>query len=182
MWNNSVHRLLISLALVAAAFPSLTAAQGFDVGKLYAGAGLSQNRITGSMSGVGKSGAALGVQAFAGYQFAEVIPKLHIDGEVGYLDSGDMKTDVTACGPIVGCVTTTVKTRAKGPWVTGVVRYMISPNILAIGRAGHDFGDDNGFMFGAGIGFILTRKLTARLEFVERQNTQSLQANAVLRF
>jgi len=160
-------RLLVA-GLIAMGLSSVAAAQGLDTKKLFFGAGLSSN----SMSGFDN---AIGYQFFGGYGFGEVSPKLFVDAEIGYMDSGKMKRDV--CFGFFGC--TTAEAQAKGLWANGVGRFMVSPNVELIGRAGLDFGDDDGFMFGIGAGLLLDKKSKLRLEYVERDNVNSLQLNFV---
>jgi len=52
-------------------------------------------------------------------------------------------------------------------------------NVVA--RAGLDIGDDDGFMFGAGLGFNLNPKMELRGEYVMRDTVDSLQVNFVMR-
>jgi hypothetical protein len=134
-------------------------AQGFETSKLFFGAGLSSNDVSGSDS-------ATGYQIFGGYGFGEVTPKVFIDAEVGYMDTGNM----TRRGGNV---------KANGLWANGVGRLMLAPSIELIGRLGMDFGDDDGLMAGIGVGFLLTRSLKLRLEFVQRDNVDSVQLNFV---
>ena len=51
--------------------------------------------------------------------------------------------------------------------------------IKLIGRAGYDFGDDDGFIVGVGAGYILNKNLKLRLEYVARDHVDSLQFNVV---
>lgn len=150
------------IGFIALALSSIASAQGLDTGKLFFGAGLSSNEVSGSDSGTG-------FQIFAGYGLAEVAPKVFIDAEVGYMDTGDMSRG--ALGDV----------SANGLWATVVGRYMISPTVELIGRLGLDFGDDDGLVAGIGVGFLLTRKVKLRLEYVQRDNVDSVQFNLVYR-
>lgn len=153
----------MSVAILAAGFCSAAVAQGFAFNKrnLFFGGGLSENSVSDSNNGTG-------VQAFGGYTFAEVAPKLYVDAEAGYLDSGNMRLR----GP-------QVDVRNKGLWTTGVARYLVVPNVELLARAGVDVGDDDGLMFGLGAGFLISRNLKLRLEFVSRDKSDSLQFNVV---
>jgi opacity protein-like surface antigen len=162
---------MLVVAFIATGISSIASAQGFDNKKLFAGAGLSLNKFTGSDYG-------RGIQVFGGYDFGEVAPKLHIDAEVGFMDTGKMTT--TACAAIFGSFS--CNSKATGLWATGVVRYMADPHIEFFGRAGQDIGDDDGFMFGAGAGYLINRNVKLRLEYVERQHVKSVQINAVYLF
>src|SRR6266699_6533366 len=78
-------------------------------------------------------------------------------------------TGVQTCAlPISGCSGTFCNASASGLWTSGVVRYLVAPNVELIGRAGLDFGDDDGLLFGIGAGYIVNRNLKLRLEFVAR--------------
>jgi hypothetical protein len=149
----------MAIALIGMALSSVAVAQGLDTSKLFFGAGLSSNDVSGSDS-------ATGYQIFGGYGFGEVTPKVFIDAEVGYMDTGNM----TRRGGNV---------KANGLWANGVGRLMLAPSIELIGRLGMDFGDDDGLMAGIGVGFLLTRSLKLRLEFVQRDNVDSVQLNFV---
>src|SRR5712691_8100269 len=146
---------------------SVASAQSFDTRNLFFGGGLSQNKI--DVSGV-KSKTGTGYQFFGGYTFGQIAPQFRVDAELGYMDSGNVEKSVfTVCG----------SGKAKGLWATGVARYRVAPQIDLIGRAGLDFGDDDGFMFGFGGGYLLNRNSQLRLEYVVRQNVNSLQFNFV---
>jgi opacity protein-like surface antigen len=145
---------LIGLALSAGA-----GAQGFDASKLFFGGGLSSNDVSGSDN-------ATGYQIFGGYGFGEVTRNVFIDAEVGYMDTGSM----TRGGSSV---------KAKGLWANGVGRLLVTPNIELLGRLGLDFGDDDGLMAGIGVGFLVTKTLKLRLEYVQRDDVNSVQFNFV---
>jgi len=166
---KKVIGLLAAACLVLGA-SGVEAAQGFNNKNLYGGAGLGYNSASGLDS-------AIGFQFFGGYTFGEVQPRLSVDAEVGYMDSGNMTRTVCTLG-----VCATGSAKATGLWATGVARYSLSPTMELIGRAGFDFGDDDGFMFGVGLGFPVNKQVTLRGELVERQNIESLQFNAVFRF
>jgi hypothetical protein len=149
------------IGFIAVGLSSAAMAQGFDTKKLFFGAGLSSNDVSGFDDGTG-------YQFFGGYGFGEVSPKVFIDAEVGYMDTGKMERSSPSGNA-----------RAKGLWATGVGRLMVSPNFELLGRLGLDFGDDDGLMFGVGGGLILTKNAKLRVEFVERDDVSSLQFNFV---
>lgn len=149
---------MMAVALVAIGFSSVAAAQGFDQRRLFFGAGLSSNSVSGSDNN------PTGFQFFGGYNFAEIAPKFQVDAEVGYMDSGKFK-------PGNG--------KANGVWATGLGRYMVAPQVELIARLGYDFGDDDGFMAGLGAGYIVNPHLKLRLEYVARDNIDSIQFNVV---
>ena len=151
----------IAVALIATGLCSVAAAQGFDNRRLFFGAGLSQNPVSGADNGTG-------FQIFGGYNFPELAPKFSVDAEAGFMDTGKMKM-TGAPGDA----------EADGLWASGVARYMVAPSVELLGRAGYDFGDDDGFLFGIGGGYIVNKNLKLRLEYVWRDNVDSLQFNVV---
>jgi hypothetical protein len=155
---------IVTVALVAIVFSSTAAAQKFDQRKLFFGAGLSSNSVDGADNN------PIGFQFFGGYNFGELAPKFQMDAEVGYMDSGKFKTSAFGF---------TAESSAKGLWATAVPRYMITPQIELIGRLGYDFGDDDGLMVGVGGGYIVNKNLKLRVEYVIRDNIDSLQFNVV---
>ncbi len=161
------YAFLLAAALIAA--PSVQAAQttggGLDTRQLYVGAGLGFNSVS-------NSDTALGFQFLGGYHLGRIANNLQADIEVGYMDTGNM--DVSVNTPF-GTVTNTV--RDNGLWATGVLRYALNPQIDLIGRAGFDFGDDDGFMAGVGLGYNLSKQSQLRGEYVARDNVDSIQVN-----
>ena len=155
---------VMALALIAMLFSSAAAGQGFDLRRLFFGAGVSQNKVSGLDN-------ATGFQVFGGYNFPAIARNFYVDAEAGYMDTGKLKAP--------GCAGPFCNAKASGPWTTGVARYLVAPNVELIGRAGYDFGDDDGFMFGIGAGYIVNKNLKLRLEFVARDHVDSLQFNAV---
>ena len=148
-----------AIGIIAMALSSVAPAQGFDASKLFFGAGLSSNDVSGSDN-------ATGWQLFGGYGFGEVTSKVFIDAEIGYMDTGNMTRGNR-------------KEKANGLWATGVGRLMVHPSVELIGRLGLDFGDDDGLMAGIGVGFVLTKNLKLRFEYVQRDNVNSVQFNLV---
>jgi hypothetical protein len=148
-----------AIGLIGMALSSVALAQGFDTNKLFFGAGVSSNDVSGSDS-------ATGFQIFGGYGFGEVTRSVFIDAEVGYMDTGNMSRP----GGNV---------KAKGLWASGVGRLMVAPSVELIGRLGFDFGDDDGLLAGIGAGLLLTKNFKLRLEYVQRDNVNSVQFNIV---
>ncbi len=157
-----IRVLLIGLAgmAISAVADAQAQSRGFDAGKLFFGAGLSSNDTSGSDD-------ATGWQLFGGYGFGEVTRNVFIDAEVGYMDTGNMSRPGRS------------DAKANGLWATGVGRLLVTPGIEVLGRLGLDFGDDDGLMAGIGVGFIVARNIKLRLEFVQRDNVDSLQFNFV---
>lgn len=154
---NTIRAAVI--AVIGMTLSSVSPAQVIDTSRLFVGGGVSSNDVSGSDS-------AVGWQIFGGYEFGEVSRNVFIDAEVGYMDTGDMEK---AGGDV----------KYNGLWATAVGRLLLTPTIELLGRAGMDFGDDDGFMAGIGVGFLITKKLKLRFEYVERDNTDSVQFNLV---
>lgn len=148
-----------AFGIFAMAISSVAPAQGFDTAKLFFGAGVSSNEVSGSDS-------ATGFQFFGGYGFGEVTRNVFVDAEIGYMDTGSMTTG-------------TRKEKANGLWAAGVGRLMVHPSVELIGRLGLDFGDDDGLLAGVGVGLVLTKNFRLRLEYVQRDRVDSIQFNFV---
>src|SRR5438445_11551609 len=124
---------VMALALIGMVFSSAAAGQGFDLRRLFFGAGVSQNKVSGLDNGTG-------FQIFGGYNFPAIARNFYVDAEAGYMDTGKFKRTL----PVIGAV----ETKAKGLWGSGVARYMVAPQVELLGRLGYDFGDDDGVLFG----------------------------------
>ena len=162
----SKFRMLTAVVMTMVLSSAMAAEGGFDNQKLYLGAGLSSNSLSGTDS-------SIGWQVLGGYEIAEVVKNIFVDAEVGYMDTGNM--DVNC--PIINCGST----RARGLWATGVGRVLASPQVELLARFGYDFGDDDGFMGGIGAGYILNKQTKLRVEFVERDHVDSVQFNVVFK-
>lgn len=158
-------RVVAAAAMIAACSAAMAQQRGsgFDSNRLFFGAGISQNDIARSDDGTG-------YQFFGGYEFGEVAKNIVADVEVGYMNTGNMDLP----GPAGS-------SKAKGLWTTGVGRLVLNPQWELLGRAGIDFGDDDGFMLGVGAGFHIDQQSTLRFELVERDEVSSLQVNFVYR-
>jgi hypothetical protein len=154
---NAIRAVVIGL--IGMVLSSAAVAQAVDTSRLFFGAGLSSNEVSGSDS-------AVGWQVFGGYGFGQVASNLYFDAEVGYMDTGDMERP----GGDV---------KANGLWAAGVGRFLATPNIELLGRLGLDFGDDDGLLGGVGAGLILTKNIKLRLEYVQRDKVDSWQFNLV---
>ena len=141
-----------------------------DTKNIYFGGGLGLNSMSGFDSG-------MGFQFFGGYEFPVKMGKGSLSVEVGYMDTGDMETTVNI--PFVGSYT--VDASASGLWTNAVFSLPLQDKLNLVARAGLDFGDDDGFMIGAGIGFELNAKMELRGEYVIRDNINSIQANFVVK-
>lgn len=166
-----ITKTITFLLLTATLACNTAAAEGknqttIDTKQLYFGGGVSLNDI-----GFGDD--AVGFQVFAGLPIPIEMGKAKLMGEVGYMDTGDFDVNLGPFG--------TVSQSANGIWANAVVDVPLQNNISLIGRAGLDFGDDDGLMIGGGLGFQTGSKLEVRVEYVIRDNIDSLQANVVFR-
>jgi hypothetical protein len=139
-------------------------------GDLYGGGGFASNSLDGTSEN------ATGFQLFVGYDLKTVkLGTARVAVEAGYMDSGDF--DFCPGFAIPGC-----SASFDGLWGTGVVSLAVAKQVDFIGRIGLDIGDDDGIMFGVGLGFALDQKIQLRGEYVIRDNIDSLQANIAVRF
>src|SRR5438445_11024317 len=144
---------VMALALIGMVLSSGAAGQGFDLRRLFFGAGVSQNKVSGLDNGTG-------FQVFGGYNFPAIARNFYVDAEAGYMDTGKLKAP--ACtGPFCNA-------KASGSWPSGAARYMAAPNGELIARAGLDFRHDEGVLLGIGAGYTVNKKLKLRLEFGAR--------------
>lgn len=154
---------IMTLFLAIAAIPSHAAE--LDTDRFYGGGGIGHNELNGD--------SAFGYQVFAGYHFpsgdGNVIPAI----EVGYWDSGNIDVETPAGDRTVD---------ATGLWATGLLTVPVADRLSLLGRAGYDFGDDDGLMAGGGLGYDLNSRVSLRGEVVVRDDTDSLQMNAVYWF
>lgn len=146
--------LLLSLVML----PWSVHAQNKFADQVYFGGGIGFND-----SGVSILDDANGFQVFGGYQFPQQLGEFDVGIELGYMDSGDFDPAGSA----------------SGLWSTGLASYAINEKFNVLGRAGFDFGDDDGFMIGVGAGFELSDRFRLRGEYVSRDNVDSLQINVV---
>ena len=126
-----------------------------DKSKIAIGVGLANNSVSGADD-------ETGFQFFAAYDLDQVnlMDNVNTSIEFGYMDYGDFPGG-----------------NSGGLWVTGVVDGNLTGKLDWLGRLGLDLGDDDGFMFGAGVGYNLNEKMQLRGEYVVRDNIDSLQLN-----
>ncbi len=155
---------LIPLAVVTSLIAGPVLAQEeaskplLDKNMFAIGAGIANNSVSGADD-------ETGFQFFAAYDLTQVnlMEGVNTSIEFGYMDYGDFP------GPDAD----------GGLWVTGVVDGNLTGQLDWLARLGLDFGDDDGFMFGAGVGYNFNVKNQLRLEYVVRDNIDSLQLNYV---
>jgi opacity protein-like surface antigen len=160
-----MKKVLFGLALMV-----LTSTANAEVviktSQMYLGGGIGFNSLA-------AAGSARGFQIVGGYEFAT---KLNEDitsaVELGYMDSGDFdqlnsSTNIDA---------------AKGVWLAYVGSVPLTSKTDVLARVGFDFGDDDGVLLGTGMQYKFTTKVAMRMEYVARQNVNSLQANVLFKF
>ena len=164
----------IMAATLVTASPLAAAQSSISMDDAWVGGGLSQNSLSGWDS-------AMGFQFFGGLDLSSLVdvdPAFGLAAEVGYWDSGEFETTTSN---FFGN-STTLTTDASGLWSTAVASWEFTPEFYALGRAGLDFGDDDGLMIGGGAGYRITDQIDVRGEYVIRDNIDSLQANVLYRF
>jgi len=127
-----------------------------DKSKISLGAGLSLNSVNGPIDD------ELGFQFFGAYNLTQVnlMEGVYSSVEFGVMDYG-FNNDST------------------GIWGTYVIDGGINGRFGWLARIGLDVGDDSGLMLGAGVDFAINKKLDMRLEYVIRDEVDSLQFNVI---
>jgi hypothetical protein len=158
--------MFFSSASLAAEGGSIT----LQTNSFYIGGGLGFNAYGG--------GRSTGFQLLGGYEFAG---KLNGDIsnaiELGYMSTGTFESKNLNTG-----ATGTSDQEAKGVWLNYVGSYPMSNRVEGLWRIGLDFGDDDGIMAGAGIGYNFNRHWSLRSEYVVREAVNSFQFNLLLGF
>lgn len=166
--NKKTLTLCIALGFTSSAALS---AEGIQQENLYLGGGININSVSDFDD-------AAGFQFFAGYDLDMVdLGEVGMAVEVGYFDSGSFDRTV-----IVNGQSSNVSNNLSGLWANAVFNYPFNPRASLVGRLGLDFGDDDGVMFGVGVGYSMMKGFDLRGEYVVRENIDSLQANVVYRF
>jgi len=160
-------RSILAATALGLTLSAPVAAEGF-----YAGGGVNQN----SASGVDNE---VGFQIFGGYNLGEVfgVDKLDLMIEGGYYNSG-----IEFCDGWNWMGQCTSTSDVDGIWSTAVFAYRFDNTWSFFGRAGLDFGEDDGLMIGGGAAYHLNESMELRGELVERDNITSLQGNFVMSF
>jgi len=128
--------------------------------QLAIGGGISLNSVGNSVDD------EVGFQLFAAYALptVNVLQYVNSSVELGYMDYGfDGKN-------------------TNGIWGNFVLDGSIKSDWGWLARLGLDLGDDSGFMIGAGASYALNPKLSLRVEYVVRDDIDSLQLNILHRF
>lgn len=139
-----------------------------DTDKIYAGFGLNHNRIDQSTFG-GSDLKANGFQLFAGYEYGNK-KGFDISAEAGIIKTKDFSE---------------INQDADGIWFAGVVSKglpEINDKLAALVRIGYGINGDDGLLMGFGAQYRVHPKAVIRLEYLNKDLTQSYQANAIYQF
>ena len=159
-------RKIVFLLALMSLVSNVNAEGAIDAERIYVGGGLGFNSLPGF-------GSARGFQFIGGYEFAfKLNEDISSALELGYMDTGDFDQYK---GP-------NSNEDVKGFWVAMVESVPLSRKTDMLARLGYDFGDDDGFLLGTGLQYKFNTKLALRMEYVARQNVNSLQANVLVKF
>ncbi len=164
------------LTILALSSSTALAANGGSItlqtSSFYIGGGLGFNSHLGARS--------TGFQLLGGYEFAG---RLNGDianaVELGYMSTGTFEAKNLNDG---STTTGTPSQEAKGVWLTYVGSYPLGGRVEGLWRIGLDFGDDDGIMAGAGMGYNFNRNWSLRSEYVVREAVNSFQFNLLYGF
>ncbi len=134
--------------------------------QLAIGGGISLNSVGHSVDD------EAGFQLFAAYALptVNVLQYVNSSVELGYMDYGfDGKNAFDS-------------KNSDGLWANFVLDGSIESDWGWLARLGLDLGDDSGLMVGAGASYALNPKLSLRVEYVVRDDIDSLQLNILHRF
>jgi opacity protein-like surface antigen len=144
-------------------------AQAFNPKSLYAGFGLSVNRVDTPFKG-SDSKTASGLQGFMGYNFGRV-DSITAAAEVGYSQTSDFYS--------------TFNSDVGGLWLAGLIKSPL-PNadqrLQLLGKAGYDLGDDSGIFLGLGAEFSFNPVVALRAEYLNKDAITSYQVNVIVNF
>ncbi len=141
----------------------------FDLSKLYAGVGFNHNRIDTSSFGT-NDGKASGTQFFAGYEYGKR-NGFDLSTEVGLIQTGKFYSNGSD--------------DADGIWAAAVVKKdlpEVNDKLAAVMRLGYGLSGDDGLLMGFGAQLRVHPKAFIRLEYLNKDITQSYQVNAAYEF
>lgn len=164
---SSIIRI-VPLLIIMLINSSHLRAEPLNSDNFYVGTGVSFNTLS-------AFGNATGVQLFGGYDM-DVYFNGDIDAalEIGYMDSGSFN-DFGSSNKFSG------SNKAKGIWLAMPFRVAINKRLDTLMRVGADFGDDDGIIVGAGLGYNMGAKAAFRIEYVVRDHINALQFNVLFR-
>ena len=131
-----------------------------DKNKFSIGAGIANNSVSRSAND------ELGFQFFGAYNITAInlMDGVNTSVELGYMDYG-----FDGSG------------NSGGIWGAMVVGGSIGGGFGWLARLGLDVGDDSGLMLGAGGGYSVNKEIELRVEYVVRDEIDSLQFNVLYR-
>ncbi|UCB54538.1 MAG: outer membrane beta-barrel protein [Thiotrichales bacterium] len=136
----------------------------------YLGGGLGFNSHAGARSS--------GYQILGGYKF-----DFKINGDIATaLELGYMDTRTFEVKNLNNGATSSTNQKASGMWLNVVETFPIGNRVEGLARFGIDFGDDDGLMIGAGMGYNFNRHWALRSEYVIREAVNSFQFNLLYGF
>jgi len=152
--------LMSGILLFMANMAPVQAEQGqplLEKNKFSIGAGLSNNSVS-------RFSDEIGFQFFGAYDLSQInlMEGVNSSVEFGFMDYGFSRN-------------------STGIWGTYVVSGNLSGRFGWLARLGVDVGDDSGLMIGAGASYSLNSKMDARVEYVVRDEINSLQFNFLYR-
>jgi hypothetical protein len=157
--NKITINLCAALCLLAPGVYAEQQAQGalLKQDNMSIGIGIARN----SVDSVGNDNSEIGFQFFGAYDLNQVklIEGARSSIELGYMDYGFDGRDT------------------GGLWTTFVLDGVIRENLGWLARLG--LGDDSGLMLGAGVGFRMNSVTQLRVEYVIRDDIDSLQFNLI---
>ena len=158
--------MLSSSASLASNGGSIT----LQTSSFYIGGGLGFNSFGG--------GRSTGFQLLGGYEFAgRLNGDISNAVELGYMSTGTFEGKDLNNGTTISS-----DQEAKGVWLNWVGSYPMGSRVEGIWRVGIDFGDDDGLMAGAGMGYNFNRNWSLRSEYVVREAVNSFQFNLLYGF
>ncbi len=159
--------LLFGAVLISFAGSVLAQGIHLDTKRFYAGGGLAFNTLAGA-------GSATGLQFFGGYTLpGKLNGDISTALEIGYMDTGKFQQYNSSA---------TTKPKATGLWVSTVEMVPLTNKTYMQARLGYDFGDDNGFLVGAGLAYRFNTRTTLKTEYVVRDHINGLQFNVQVGF
>ena len=161
---------LSALMLISSSAAAQSGGITLQTSNFYLGGGLGFNSWQGARS--------VGIQLLGGYEFAgKLNGDISTAIELGYMDTDKFETKNLNTG-----ATNTSDQEAKGVWLNLVWAYPIGSRVEGLWRVGVDFGDDDGLMAGAGMGYNFNRNWSLRTEYVMREAVDSFQFNLLYGF
>ena len=142
----------------------------------YVGVGLTNN--TSDQDNLYKP--AGGYQIYGGYDLGIKIANLvNLKVEGGLHDSGDYEGKPQI---VNNNLVTSATYSTSGLWAAAVFDYTILNRIGIHATAGLDMGDDDGLLFGGGLSYKFSHKITMNGDYIYRGDSESAQFNVSYKF